>query len=349
MNRSTRGGFSLIEILVALTIMAICMALLLAFLGTTGSAAREASTRATLKKLDSLLQTRCRQIVDSFSDQERKLGSVKNEWTDIRYAAATYLGGSEPAAAKRALAKMNRYKGALPQSMSDVMGPAGWLSSGDTNPRQAAWSACTDPNELLYQILTYGGGAGADSQVKDSINPRHVRYLNVDPVTGNPLNELRAVFLDDWGNPLRFYVSPTRLIRPDGPYQPVTSAQYSLAKTLIPSLPPLPAGPYDFTSLFNQDPLDPRGALRAASPFPSVSPPTPPPPADRYFYSPVASFESNYHTPDTYFVSLIVSAGQDEELGMHEPNETGALRHGAVITSPADRSEAVADNLTSAQ
>ena len=34
--------------------------------------------------------------------------------------------------------------------------------------------------------------------------------------------------------------------------------------------------------------------------------------------------ESKYHTPDTYHVPLIVSAGLDGELGLREPNDTNA-------------------------
>ncbi|WP_145034656.1 hypothetical protein [Caulifigura coniformis] len=74
----------------------------------------------------------------------------------------------------------------------------------------------------------------------------------------------------------------------------------------------------------------------------AISFPSNPGPGDRHFYG--AAFEEDYHTPDTYFVPLIVSAGADEALGMEEPNASGPGRHGLVLTL-----EEAADNLTSAQ
>lgn len=328
-----RAGFSLIEVLVSITIMVIVISFIVSFLGTTGSAAREASTRATIAKLDSLLQARYRQMVDSFNDQERK-SLNRNEWTNINYAASNYLGGSEPAAAKKALVKLNRYRGAFPQRSGDF----GILGGSDVNPNASLWpasvpashTAATESIELLYLILTKGGGTGAEAQIADSINPRHIKDTD-----GDGLME----FVDDWGNPLRFYLSPTRLIRPGGPYTLPTSQQYSLAKSMIASLPPLPSSATDFTSLFNQDPLDPRGALRLTNPFPA-SPGT----GDRHFYNPIATFEQNYHTPDTWFAPLIVSCGADEALGLEDPTTASPNRHAFVVNA-----DEVGDNITNLQ
>jgi hypothetical protein len=53
----------------------------------------------------------------------------------------------------------------------------------------------------------------------------------------------------------------------------------------------------------------------------------------------------NFYDAATFFSFLIVSCGPDGELGMHEPNETGAQRLGRPITG----SEAIYDNLTNKQ
>jgi hypothetical protein len=36
--------------------------------------------------------------------------------------------------------------------------------------------------------------------------------------------------------------------------------------------------------------------------------------------------EANYHTPDTFHVPLIISAGPDEELGLREPSDTNGAQ-----------------------
>ncbi len=343
-RRHARAGFSLIEMLMVMAIMAFLFGAIATFMGSTGAAARTAATRATLTKLNSMLQFRYKQVLEEFTEQDRKSGSMRTAWTDVRYASSQYLTGPEPTSAKVAIAKMNRVRGTFPQKIDNT--PAGLpiidtggLVPADTNP--VSWTAFTDPNELLYQILKRGGSKGADEELLDSINPRHIKYLNVDS-SGRVLNTERAIFLDDWGEPLRFYLSPTRLVRPGGPYTLPTATQYSVAKTLIPSLPPVPASATDFTSAFNQDPLDTRGMLREPS-F-SVN-------QARYFDSPPVvpsgrSFEELYHTPDTFYLPLIVSAGEDQSLGMYEPNDPSANRHGAV--KPGEEG-AAADNLTSAQ
>jgi prepilin-type N-terminal cleavage/methylation domain-containing protein len=341
-----RPGFSLIEMLVAITIMVVVIASIVAFLGTTGSAAREAATRATIQKLDALLQARYRQMLDSFTEQERK-ATMKNDWTNINYAATNYLTGPQPAAAKRAFVKLNRYRGAFPSRLDDM----NTLGGSDVNPNRSLWPATTpaghrwntESSELLYLILAKGGGTGSEAQIADSINPRHIKDTD-----GDGLME----FVDDWGNPLRFYNTPTRLVRPGGRPSPsyssaMTAEQQSLAKALIASLPPVSANAFDFRSLYNQDPLDPRGALRFKEPFTA-----PINNGDRHFYANAVTFEEDYYTPDTFFAPLIVSCGQDETLGLGEPvpdpaaspPPPGYYRH-AFPVSP----EEAADNITNLQ
>jgi len=92
-------------------------------------------------------------------------------------------------------------------------------------------------------------------------------------------------FIDGWGNPLRFYRWPTRLFR---------STNVGL----------LIQGFSD--DLLDTDPDDPLGLLK---------------PVIDALASASSDFESLYHTPNTYHLPLIVSAGPDGELGLGEPNE----------------------------
>jgi hypothetical protein len=112
-------------------------------------------------------------------------------------------------------------------------------------------------------------------------------------------------FIDGWGNPLRFYRWPTRLVRPNGPGGTIISPPpATAASTLITVLP----------SINDQrtDPDDPQGTISIAisgGAYQSLG------------TSP-AQFEQNFHTPDTWHTPLIVSAGDDGELGLYEPYDT---------------------------
>jgi len=335
-----RSGFSLIEMLVVITIMLLLIGLIVSFFGAAGGAAREAATRVTITKLDALLQARYRQMLESFAEQDRK-PSQKAEWPNLARSAAVALTGSEPTAAKKAMVKINRYRGAFPQRKEDFVN----LGSSDfANPYATGWPATmpaghlpeTESSELLYFILASGGGTGAEAQIADSINPKHIQDTD-----GDGLME----FVDDWGIPLRFYNTPTRLVRPNGAYNPgATSAQEAVARSLMSSAPARSGNAFDFTNLFNQDPFDPRGALRATSPLTAIATAT-----DRHFYSTPfvsspAEFEILYHTPDTFYAPLIVSCGGDEALGLGEPTATTADRHAAILVA-----EEAADNITNLQ
>ncbi|QDT55607.1 hypothetical protein Pan44_36530 [Caulifigura coniformis] len=333
--RLNRSGFSLIELLVVLTILLMLIGLIVSFFGTAGNAAREAATRVTITKLDALLQARYRQMVDSFAEQDRK-PSQKAEWPNLARSAAVALTGTEPTAAKKAMVRINRYRGAFPQRKEDFV----YLGGGDfPNPYATGWPSTmpvghlpeTESSELLYFILASGGGTGAEAQIADSINPKHIQDTD-----GDGLME----FVDDWGVPLRFYNSPTRLLRPNGAYIPGASAeQESVARALMSSAPSRAGNAFDFTNLFNQDPFDPKGALRATSPLTA-----PAGASDRHFYTNPGGFEIDYHTPDTFYAPLIVSCGGDEALGLGEPTATTSDRHAAILVAGE-----ASDNITNLQ
>lgn len=105
----------------------------------------------------------------------------------------------------------------------------------------------------------------------------------------------RLEFLDAWGNPLLFYRWPTRLLRPAGPTSPVMPA---LAALQIGGLPSdnltLSKDPGDGVNLYSDKIAE------------QILPPE--------------IFEKLFHTPRTYYVPLILSAGPDRESGLYQPH-----------------------------
>lgn len=199
----------------------------------------------------------------------------------------------------------------------------------------------TESAELLYYTLVYSTSYGSASVDSDRFTNAEVRDTD-----GDGLPE----FVDAWGQPLRYYRWPTRLIdtHPPFPFQPVLSdpndatdvvitvdtnndgvpdttvgqrqvapLERQVASIMLKGLPPasalLPNGslPRD---LLLTDPDDPVGIL--------------------YFElerlnglngTPLFSNEFNetkYHTPDTFHSPLIASAGKDGQLGLYEPNDS---------------------------
>jgi hypothetical protein len=224
----------------------------------------------------------------------------------------------------------------------------------------------TESSELLYFALILSGSYGSSAVDAD----RFTRDEVVD-TDGDGLPE----FVDSWGQPLRFYRWPTRLMDTDPPvpFSPVldnpndatdvlvvsgsttigrrevTTLERQVADIMMKGLPPAPsvlpssALPRD---LLLTDPDDPVGRLysemerlNGANGMPNFG---------------LEFNEANYHTPETYHAPLIVSAGPDEDLGLFEPTDTanqGNLARYDLPTSPTatdfqDMIERISDNIT---
>lgn len=195
----------------------------------------------------------------------------------------------------------------------------------------------TESAEMIYLILTAGDLFGVPAVGADEFASTEVRDTD-----GDGLPE----FVDGWGRPLRFYRWPTRLVRcgesshlgdrsapPNGtsndPPGPLSPWEPTYANLLVGTLPSLVVND---TSL-QHDPDDGYGLI------------------DSQIFNRLSSgsqagarikFEQLYHTPDTYWTSLIVSAGRDGELGLWEPvqfnigaNVFGHLAQPVTLGDPA--------------
>ncbi len=167
-----------------------------------------------------------------------------------------------------------------------------------------------ESSEVLYHTLTKANVIGYEDATVDFSTQE---VANTGGIS-------RPEFIDAWGNVLRFYRWPTRLLRPNGvpngladPGQPSTFDSETAALLMQPLHP--------LTLRF--DPDDPLHRLDS-EPMPM-------------------QFEDTYHTIATYHVPLVVSCGKDELLGLIEPNHpTGRM---ARLVDPMDRS-ALYDNIT---
>lgn len=402
-------GFSLIEVLVVLGIIAFLTAAIVVVMPRLGNASKIAATQATIKKVDELLNDR----INGF-----------NRWINTQNTLAgnnvpSYVGSSPYVSLyqqNQLVAKILATKYAFRKSFPQTYAEAG------ITPPPGGHLGATESAACLYMILTQA--SVFDTEPPAAADLKGVEVMDTD-------NDGRPEIVDAWGHPLRFYRWPTRLIRagippatPQGltnagtanaaysilvepqfpvPWQPGAvhavgdvvapdPANYlaytctvagtsgtsspswpnqlnqtvtdggvtwqsvgvggNSARLLIGSVvfqPPasypvvLPTIAQETSSIaLAKDPDDPNGLLDTWSNGPQSS------------SANAAMFEQNFHTPDTYFVPLIVSMGTDEQLGLFEPVDSANFgnlcqpRTDLPFNDPASVS-AITDNITNHQ
>ena len=293
-----RHGFTLVEILVVILIIAIMASLITAVIGNSLNSARAAATRATITKVHRLLEERQQAIARS---------NLRTEIRVIRTSMTT--PGLNRNDVARIVALKEATRAHLPQRIEDLYGPDKTPNNADDSPVLVQLrklnssfqgntpkfpakhyvnleSKATASSELLYVALTMGTELGSEGSVIE-FNSREA--MDTD---GDGLMEL----VDGWGKPLRFYRWPTSLV-------------------LAPSNSPTEPRPVELligggnAQMWNKDPDDPVDRFQLWMANSNVS-----------NHPQVSNW---FHAPATYHIPLIVSPGQDGQLGLEEPNDLG--------------------------
>jgi prepilin-type N-terminal cleavage/methylation domain-containing protein len=308
-----RRGFTIIELLVVVVIIAVLMTLTIYVVGSFVTQAREAATQATIRKIQSMLNQRAEALQRMLKRKGYLDGS--NEFlTTGRALANTYSISN--AQLQRILATKLIYRKYFPQQLSEV--------DLTLQPTFQGVSSASS-GEILYDFLTQANVLGDLPIGTDAFTPNEVRDTD-----GNGLLE----FVDAWGNPLRFYRWPTRLFRPAGYGNGASpnSIDITNARVLISTLPSFTGNPqYDLS----RDPEDP---LRLCTMFHTNATN----PLNIEFEDAFASAGVYMNTAGTYHVMLVVSSGPDGILGLYEPNDTTSKGHLAAVRDTND----LADDIT---
>ena len=208
-SRSFRSGFTLIELLIVIAVIAILAALSLSAAFSFIVNARESATATTISKVNELLQDR----IHSFRQYDFSEAGIRLR--DAWNAANTSDAVMTPELAE-VLTRKTRFKQAFPQSFADAdrnrlfSGVAFTYAAGPpatctlTSP-VTGYDTKYESGIVLYALLTKGETFGAPSTGDDAFTGSEVR---VGPETNN-----LPCLVDAWGEPLRFYRWPTRLIR----------------------------------------------------------------------------------------------------------------------------------------
>lgn len=277
-----RSGFTLIEILVVMVIIAILVGLGIGLLGSAGQQARIAQTQATLKHLDAIISQRTEsfrtanlsKIVDSFITFFKNANSMATISPQDRKAIEI-------------LVRKNLYKQLFPMKPADLYGMDGNSGTWDDAPNATSIDNTWTAAELLFWSMTQGTAYGLSPVTTDGIPS--------NAIATSPNNSNRRIFVDGWGNPIEFYRWPTRLI----------SGNPTTARILIPGLP----------SPTNKDPDDPLKVIsntsmsnKFATTFSMSNG------MSTLMMQPFTS--AAYHDLNVYHTPLLVSPGPDGDSGI---------------------------------
>ncbi|MBS0204029.1 MAG: prepilin-type N-terminal cleavage/methylation domain-containing protein [Planctomycetes bacterium] len=350
-QKSPRPGFTMIELMVVITIIALLMSLSIGAMFSFIAGAREAATATTIAKVNKLLQ-------------ERVEGLRQMDFTDAAQRFSDTNGGSVQLS--EVIVRKFRMKRAFPQNLAEAL--------GNDPQRYSALSALSSPPTtyvpkyesgiVLYAMLTNGETFGAASVGDDVFMGSEVRN---SPETAN-----LPCLVDAWGEPLRFYRWPTRLFKPSGPVGMGTTLPLNrtFAALLVSNVGR--SNGYGADGLPGANGLGGQGAY-GSDDIPNVGPDGAPgiagtdddgdgnidnatelgwPGSDDYEplnndaddplmrlasvlnnSNAILQFEQGstsgtpnllqaLHTPFTYAPMLVVSAGPDRQLGLLEPNDT---------------------------
>ncbi len=384
-QRTPRAGFSLVELLVVMAIIATLASLSFVVLGKTGEAAREAATKTSMRIISGALHER----VDAFHEltagvsqvdpdmPARKNGRVFRQTVDAFnrwFTLANPLPALQPhPLAAEAYVRKTMFKSVFPQRVEDLYGYNGISNNGggDDSPllirmrdtvanqwKPDSWmgrnvtTAGADSSELLYLVLTEGDVYGMPPSEIDGIDKNLIGDTDSD---GN------LEFLDGWGRPLQFYNWPTRLIKDDGitftGTVTVSGNTYPTSALLVSNLPPVPpTGGVSATQNRSRIDRDPEDPLRSLYPgragYFAFYSATAPSPFNLQAPSGVIAAQrfhtDAYHDPNTATMPLVVSAGPDGDLGLYMPTVAGPNRLARVIATD-DACQALGDNVTNQQ
>jgi prepilin-type N-terminal cleavage/methylation domain-containing protein len=356
---SRRAGFSLIEILVVIGLIAFLTAALVAVVPRVANASKVAATRATIKKVDELLNDRINGFRRWIQRQDQQAGSGIPSYVDL----GIYQQVGNNLQVAKAICIKKLFAQAFAQTYSELPN-----SIQTANPRTGP-QGLGDSAGCLYLILTKG--PLFDTEPPSAADLKAIEIADTD---GDGIPEI----VDAWGQPLRFYRWPTRLVRPSTASPPNAPGQIDE----VPLIPPSPLtltmiGAAPRTSLpvwianhaYNVGDKIVSGAAATtgyslvyqcvvagtssgANPFPGPSPivgttitdggvtwqllldPLSIDPDDPYSIAataqpnwlsetPSSSSPVPAITPNTWSVPLIVSCGTDGQLGLYEPNDFG--------------------------
>ena len=240
--RTRQRGFTLIEILIVIAIVSALLAGLGVTLANFLTMAREGQTTATLRKIDGLITERQQALTRFFDSRDfRRHVSVEHERLkkgNPSQGVAQLLGLAPDFV--EVITKKRLLQLSLPQRFAEMIDERQPATPG--NPKGLGADGIPDAiqfDEVYKSLITWNSPTPAipasatpanHTQQTESAELLYFALTRMEqfgaPATGTDDFQLTEVadtdndglpeFVDGWGNPLRFYRWPTRLVKPFG-------------------------------------------------------------------------------------------------------------------------------------
>jgi type II secretory pathway pseudopilin PulG len=241
-------GFSLLEILVVIGLITFLTGALIVVLPRFSATAKIAATRATISKVDELLNDRINGFIRWQQTQNQMAGNNPPNYV-VSAGYTTQYNQNPPL--YQLLAAKAAFRTAFPQNFSELTTTPSYNASLHNPVTESA--AC------LYMILTQAAVFDTEPPAAGSLQGVEVADTDHDGL---------MEVVDAWGQPLRFYRWPTRLFRPFNPKIPnpptpgvTISTPYwhylesapaaTPASILVSTAPRAPIYPWSATTVYN--------------------------------------------------------------------------------------------------
>ncbi len=241
---SEQRAFTLLEILVVITIIGILMGMLGTVITNSFRKAREAATAALIMKIDGLLDERIKGFDRATKSRDfQRIVETRKKALEANGIFGVSLKVIE------AVARKDYFRQLFPQRFEDLVDGQDTNWNGIADPSESAFGPTTNavpdvleqvPGAVLAKLQSQGPAIPtnpAASPQRDVTESSELLYFmltrmdvfGVPPVGDSDFgtSEVRDTdgdglleFIDGWGRPLRFYRWPTRLLKPNGVYGP---------------------------------------------------------------------------------------------------------------------------------
>ena len=205
-QNSNRRAFTMVELMMVIGVIALMLSLLVGASYKFILGSREAATATTVTKVNQLLQDRLAGFRHmDFTDAAQQFQTSWNS-TYIPVNNSNFI--SMPLA--EVLVRKIRMKRSFPQNATEafVSDPVRYASLSVLTSPPLGYVSKYESGIVLYALLVNGETFGTPSVGEDAFSSSEVR---ASTETAN-----LPCLVDSWGEPLRFYRWPTRLIRPLG-------------------------------------------------------------------------------------------------------------------------------------